>query len=333
MGETRFRNRRAVAVENDLLRVTVTVEGGHLAEILDKASGVNPLWEPPWPSIEPSTYNRAKHPEYGDDSESKLLAGILGHNLCADQFGPPSDEEAAAGMTVHGEASVVPYEVSSSGATLTASAILPEARLKFAREIKLDGRKLYITETFENLSAWDHAAGWTQHVTLGPPFVERGKTRMRAPIARSYSLDTGGEIPAETVTTYTKDLPAAGFATHLMDPSREDAFFLTHSPASNLVLGYIWKRSDFPWLGVWVENHSRQTPPWNGNTTTWGMEFGASPLPEGRHKMIDRGGLFGEQGFRWIPARSRVTVKYLAFLVPGASLPESPDELKIGIPA
>ena len=35
---------------DDDLRVTVLEEGGHIAEILDKRSGINPLWTPPWPS-------------------------------------------------------------------------------------------------------------------------------------------------------------------------------------------------------------------------------------------------------------------------------------------
>ncbi len=102
MAETTYRGRRAVTIENDALRVTVLEEGGHVAEIADKESGVNPLWTPPWPSIEPSTYDRARHPEYGADAESKLLSGIMGHNVCMDLFGGPSAEEAAAGMTVHG---------------------------------------------------------------------------------------------------------------------------------------------------------------------------------------------------------------------------------------
>src|SRR6185503_21245596 len=73
-----FRGRRAVQLENENLRLTVLVEGGHIAELLHKPSGINPLWTPPWPSIEPSTYDRSKHPEYGADSESKLLAGLMG---------------------------------------------------------------------------------------------------------------------------------------------------------------------------------------------------------------------------------------------------------------
>lgn len=81
MSEIRYRNRRAMALENEHLEVIVTFEGGHIAVIRDKATGVNPLWSPVWPTIEPSQYDPAQHPEYGLNSESKLLAGILGHDL------------------------------------------------------------------------------------------------------------------------------------------------------------------------------------------------------------------------------------------------------------
>src|SRR5579884_871689 len=119
MTEIRYRNRRAYQLEDEETRVTVTVEGGHLAEIFQKRARVNPLWTPPWPSIEPSTYDRAKHPEYGADAESKLLAGLMGHNLCLDLFGPPSPDEEAAGMTVHGEASIASYDISVNGNQMT----------------------------------------------------------------------------------------------------------------------------------------------------------------------------------------------------------------------
>jgi hypothetical protein len=111
----KFEGREAVQLENDQIRVTVLREGGHIAEVLHKASGVNPLWIPPWPSIEPSAYQAALHPEYGSDTESKLLCGIMGHNLCLDVFGPPSPEEAAAGLSVHGESSVISYHIDSDG--------------------------------------------------------------------------------------------------------------------------------------------------------------------------------------------------------------------------
>ena len=337
MSETTYRNRRAVTLENERLRVTVLVEGGHIAEVFDKETEVNPLWTPPWPSIEPSTYNLARHPEYGADSESKLLSGIMGHNLCLDLFGPPSEEEAAAGMTVHGEASVAPYAISVDGPQMAAKASLPVARLEFQRVIRLEGRSVRFSETLENVSNADYPVAWTQHVTLGPPFVARGETAFRAPVARSYSLDAEAEFvwphASRDLRTCDSAPSSAGFSAHLMDPAREVAFFIAHSPAFGLVFGYRWKRSDFPWLGVWEENHSRQQPPWNGRTLTWGMEFGASPLPESRRKMIGRNGMFGERGYRWIPARSTAKVEYTAFFAAAASIPERLEEIEIDVSA
>src|SRR5687768_14761425 len=63
--ETTFQGRRAVSIENDDLRVTVLPGGGHIAEVCDKASGINPLWTPPWTSIEPSRFDAGRHRDYG----------------------------------------------------------------------------------------------------------------------------------------------------------------------------------------------------------------------------------------------------------------------------
>ena len=345
MPETRYHGRRAFAIENDLLRVTVLVEGGHIAEIADKASGVNPLWTPPWPSIEPSTYDRAKHPEYGADAEAKLLCGIMGHNLCMDIFGGPSAEEAAAGMTVHGEASVAPYEITGGTQELTMHARFPASQLSFERRVRLRAgrRAVEIVETVGNLTATDRPIGWTQHVTLGPPFLERGVTQFRASATRSkvFEEDFGVDGYMKTgaifdwpnaprkdggnsdLRIYNSSERSSAFSTHLMDPHQTTAFFSAYSPKHRLALTYIWKQADFPWLGIWEENHSRTNPPWNGKTLTRGMEFGASPMPETRRKMIERGNLFGVPAFRWIPAKGSVHAEYWAKLEPAAQVPES----------
>jgi hypothetical protein len=108
-----------------------------------------------------------------------------------------------------------------------------------------------------------------------------------------------------------------------MDPHRNDAWFVAFSPRHKLAFGYAWKRTDFPWLGIWEENYSRHNPPWNGKSLTRGMEFGASPMPETRRAMIERGSLFGVPGFRWIPAKSRVSTDYCAFAAPATKVPEN----------
>ena len=343
MGWVSFHNRRAAQIENESVRLTVTAEGGHIAEILHKPSGLNPLWIPPWPSIEPSTWKVDKHPEYGADAESKLLSGIMGHNLCLDLFGAPSAEEAAAGMTVHGEASVVPYQISCSDRELHASCLLPAAQLQFERRIRLEGARVLITETVENLAMLDRPIGWTQHVTLGPPFLEKGVTEFRAPGTKARSLGADHDFAwplksrsggaSEDMRVLTNAPASGGFDSVLMDPEREQAFFFAFSPRTRVLFGYIWKRADFPWLGIWEENHSREHPPWNRRTLTRGMEFGASPVPESRRNMIDRRSMFGVPGYRWLPARTKAQVGYSAFITTADSIPESLQQLQVDVPA
>jgi hypothetical protein len=311
-----YLGRRAVQIENEFVRLTVTVEGGHIAEIVDKRSGVNPLWTPPWTSIEPSVYSAAQHPEYGASPEAKLLAGIMGHNTCLDLFGPPSAEEERAGVTVHGEASVLPYELHTTRAGLTAKCTLSVSQLAFERRFELDGRKILIAETVENLSALDRPIAWTEHVTLGPPFLECGVTQFRAPAA------------PKGFETYTDAAFSGGYTTHLLDASCERAWFFAYSPKSEILLGYVWRRSDFPWLGVWEENCSRKQPPWNGRTQARGMEFGVSPIPETRRAMIERQKLLDTACYRWLPARARLAANYYAAIAPAAAIPETIEEFE-----
>ena len=123
-----FRGRQAASLENDFLRVTVLKEGGHIAEVFDKRAGVSPLWIPHWTSIEPSAFGREHASQFGIGADAKLLAGIMGHNVCLDLFGGPSHEEALAGLTVHGEASVDRYEIAEFGGGLLLVRAAPTGR-------------------------------------------------------------------------------------------------------------------------------------------------------------------------------------------------------------
>jgi hypothetical protein len=344
MSQTKYRNRRSVRAENDIIRVTVTVEGGHVAEILHKPTGTNPLWTPSWPSIEPTSYDPQWHPEYGSDGEAKLLSGIMGHNLCLDLFGSPSPEELAAGIPVHGEAAVIPYDVSTTEDSILMSTTLPNAQLRFKRQLKVVNGMVLFSEALENLSASDRPIGWTEHVTLGSPFLELGQTQFRVSATHSMVIDSdfnGGKgmqkpgaqfewpwCPLKDGTisdlrVFTAEPVSGGFTAHLMDPTREQAFFLAWSPSSKVLIGYIWKRRDFPWLARWEENHLRTAPPWNGAGLACGMEFGLSPFVESRREMVARSKLFGTPTFGWIPAKSSVQVEYCAFVQTADSMPAS----------
>ncbi|MEP7362460.1 MAG: hypothetical protein ABI972_04325 [Acidobacteriota bacterium] len=329
--DTQFHGRRAAQLENDLVRVTVLGEGGHIAEVLHKESGVNPLWMPPWPTIEPGQFGPQHYATYGDNAEGRLLAGIMGHNLCLDIFGGPSAEESKAGLGVHGEGSVASCEFAREGETLVQRAELQLSRLGFERRLRLDGSTVLVEERVTNRNAHDWPTAWTQHVTMGEPFIEPGVTQFEVTAGRSKVFEgdfAGGLMEWQKpgaefdwpncpmVDGSTFDLRvypgvgrSAGYTTHLLEGG-PDAFFRAYSPRLGVKFGYQWKRSDFPWIGRWEENCLRTHAPWNGRTRTCGMEFGVSPMPESRREMIERGSLFGVRGYRWLPAGGVVTVPY-----------------------
>jgi hypothetical protein len=339
-----YHDRRGWILENDLISVVLLEDGGHIAAVIDQASGINPLWQPPWPSIEPSTFGVAHETLYGSGADARLLAGIMGHNLCLDIFGGPSDEEAAEGLTAHGEGSVTKYHIEGSAAAATMTATFPLALVTLQRQVELQGRWIRVRESVEHHGRVDRPIGWTQHVTLGPPYLERGTTVFRLSATRSKvfpgpfgpadDLEQGAEFdwplaPLKGKGEGTRDLRlcnaaavSSAYTAHLLDPALEDAYFVAYSPSVKLAFGYLWRRADFPWAGIWEENSSRAHTPWNGRTLTRAVEFGVSPFPESRREMVDRGRLFGERTFRWLPARARVAVEYWIVLEPADAIPE-----------
>jgi len=221
-------------------------------------------------------------------------------------------------------------------------AVLPEAQLRVERRIDLEDDHVHVREAVVNLAATDRPVGWTEHVTLGAPFLERGVTEFRVSATKSKVNESVFGADDYLVAGAVFDWPSAprldggtadlrrysaanassAFTTHLMDPAREHAYFAAFCPRAELAFGCVWRRADFPWMGMWEENHSRLQAPWNGHELTRGMEFGVSPFAESRRQMIERGRLFDVPTFRWIPAKTRVEVEYWMMLQPARQVPE-----------
>jgi hypothetical protein len=246
-------------------------------------------------------------------------------------------------LTAHGEGSVSSYRLTTSGEELTAKAEFPIAGLEFERHIRLRGRAVEVHERLKNVTNAERAIGWTQHVTLGPPFLARGVTEFRASATRSKTFESafgaddylepaaefawpmapGLDGRALDLRVFTDAKRSSAYTAHLMDQDRPTAFFAAFSPVFSLVFGYVWRSADFPWMGIWEENHSRLQSPWNGQTLTRGMEFGVSPMPETRQAMVNRGRMFGVPCFRSIAAGSSVNVEYCAIAQRADTIPES----------
>ena len=254
----------------------------------------------------------------------------MGHNLCLDLFGPPSPEEEAAGLGLHGEAGVVSWTISEIPNGLLCRCTLPYAQLEFERRISLLGNTVRFQERVTNSASVDRPIAWTEHVTLGPPFLESGRTQFLAstsglwPAGRLDSFP-GNSSPAQLNPAEPEILcnsdNSGGYAAYLMDESRPFSFFTAWSPTCRTAITYRWRTSDFPWLGVWDENRSRNHAPWSGQTLARGMEFGVSPFPETRRQMIDRHSLYNKPTYRWIPARSSLVTEYEATVCQADSIP------------
>jgi len=318
--------------------------GGQIADLMLKGVAVNPFWVPNWRTIEPWQYRPRDAGKYA----IKLLAGISGHNLCLGAFGDPSPEEAKAGLGCHGEAPVVRWRCLRKQAgrgrlVFSYGCELPIARMKFERTVTLirNSYVIRVRERIGNLASCDVPFTMCQHVTFGAPFVEPEVTvfDMSAAKSRTFPGVFGNPQRLKSDAAFTwpdgpglrgrVDLRTMGrnknsdYYVNLMNtawrgisPKREHAWFSAVNPKQGLLIAYVWRRCDFPWLGVWEENHARQTAPWNGDSLTRGMEFANTPFPVGLRKAVDRGAFQGQPTFRWLPARGHIIQDYAIIAVP-----------------
>jgi hypothetical protein len=355
--KTKWQGREAYTLSNGLIQMVNLTGGGHIAELrFAEGSGLpvlNPLWTPPWKTIEPLQYVARSHARrYGPLTEGKLLSGIAGHNICLDYFGPPSEAETAQGLSTHGEAPSLKWRKSGErlrgGQLCVALSLrLPEAGLEFSREIGMRAGEavVYLKETVTNQRKLDHFFHWTQHVTLGPPFVSAQDSRVFMSATKGITspdaygkqalLAFGKEFqwpfaPASAggEADLSRCLIRKGFgvvASLLADPSRDVQYVGALNTRERLLIAYCFRRADFPWVTIWEENCSREAPPWNGRSETRGLEFGSAPLPVTRREAFARGPLLGTPTFSTAPARGRLTASYIAFL---AGLPEGFSEVR-----
>lgn len=341
ISETRLNGRQGWRLDNDTIGLTMLKGGGHIASVvLNEKPDVNPMWTPVWQPLEPWQFKPRDKDRYG----LRLLAGICGHNLCLGWFGDPSPEEARAGMETHGEAPVARWKATRKTASqrslaLSCACELPVAQMTFERTLKTrkGSNIVSVTEKIRNTSRRDLPFTMCQHVTLGPPFLEKGVTVFDMPATEAHTFpgpfgpvqrlrpDTAFTWPVgpgprgrkvDMRTIGTRDETSSDFSAQLMDPAREDAWFSALNPRLGVLIAYIWKRADFPWIGNWEENYARKEAPWAGKSLTRGMEFTNTPFPIGLRRAVDMATFHNQPTYRWLPARSAVTVEYAIVIKP-----------------
>ena len=193
----------------------------------------------------------------------------------------------------------------------------------------------YFRETVENEKKADHFFHWTQHITLGLPFLSPDDAQVSIPgtkgITYPHGYDEGRALLASNEEFNWPNAPlleggkvdlrrpflrqGLGFVVAvLLDKKKSVGFVAAVNPKLGLLIAYCFKRRDFPWVALWEENMGIAASPWKQRTRARGLEFSTTPLPVLRRDAFLSGRLFDEPTMTCVPAKSRKTVHYLALL-------------------
>ncbi|MCX6629497.1 MAG: twin-arginine translocation signal domain-containing protein [Candidatus Solibacter sp.] len=318
----------SLALSNDRLKMTVLLRGATVADLVlaDDTEKLSPLWNPV-----------RMNSELGREAQP---SSSVGHFVCVDGFGGVSPEERAAGLPNHGEAHLQEFRSQSrkQGAVseLTLTATLPVMQENFTRTFQVvDGENVvYVESTLENLLGFDRPVQWAEHVTVGSPFLESGVTVFDLSGVRSQtrpyqqSTNSAGTMrrlvsgqdfqrPLAPVLDGRKvdmrTTPAApNYLDHtatLLDPSREFGWTTALNLKRRLLLGYVFRRAEYPWLQTWGNYPST-------GKLARGMEFSTQPYDLPRRETAANGPMFDTPTFRWLPAKSKIQTRFLFFYAP-----------------
>ena len=320
---TVFEDRPALVLANDKVELTVITEGGAMAQIVlaaDKEK-INPLWNPYWIAR-----------QAGLKPPANLYRG---HFVCIDGFGPVSPEERAAGLPMHGEAYLLPWKLQSqqkTGGTLSAafSVSLPIAQEAFTRTFHVvDGENIvWIDSTVTSLLGFDRPVFWGEHATISAPFLEPGKVAVDMPASRSktkaYPTQANSQRQLQSFVDFAWPMApttdgqqfdvrtapmkpnSLDHTTTLLDPSRRLAYVTALHLDKRLLIGWVFRRDEFPWVQTWLSNPGPAR-------MTRGLEFSTQPFDLTRAEVLKNGPLFDSPVLRILPAKSTLTSSFLMF--------------------
>ncbi len=316
LSDPNLKDRTLVKLENMNSMVVVDLGGGSIVDFHLKEHELNPL-----------TWN---YPDEGDTDPRSM-----GHFICLDRWGAASKAETAKGMPWHGEASKVNWQilqapVSKNGEVYSEMLCeLPVAGLTLKRSLILDEKEavLTVTETITNVNKLGRIFNVVQHATFGPPFLDESvvfDTKVKKGFAQ------GGEMPnpEEPVFYWPKavfrgslvdfrslsaDNADPGVISFILNNDDEYGWATACNASKGLMIGYIWKTAEYPWLNMW-RNLS------NGRPAAFAFEFGTTGLHQPYSVLVEKEKIFDHKLYEYIDADETIVKSYTAFL---ARIPEN----------
>jgi hypothetical protein len=99
----------------------------------------------------------------------------------------------------------------------------------------------------------------------------------------------------------------SGHTTTLMDPSRKLAFVTILNKSRNYLLGYVFRREEYPW----VQGYYAVSSDWMGR----GVEFATQPFDLPHRDMVELNRMDDTPVYRWLPAKGKISSRFLMFWV------------------
>ena len=303
--ETLFNGRPSLILEGKAARLVVDLGGGSLVDFRLSGHSINPL--------------------QFDPRESAVLKP-LGHFLCLDRWGAPTEAEERNGMFFHGEASRVEWRVlkkpARKGDAVEAamSALLPMAGLEVVRTIRLSdsSASCAVSERVTNRNKLGRIYNMVQHPTIGPPFLDED-TLVDSNARKGFMQTSPFPNPEEPAVFWPQALKDGQALTlrRLREDSDPNVVSFTFdgdlgwvtasSPSQGLLIGYLWSTSEYPWFNAW--RHSE-----NGKPQWRGLEFGTTGLHQPFPILVEKGRIFDRPLYVHLDTGQSTVRSYLAFL-------------------
>ena len=343
VSKTELHGREAFRLENDKIQVSMLTGGGYIGEVRlkspDTNKSINPMRVPHYKTIDPQDYNPEQHDvPYGGAGDRKVMASYMGHFLCFPYLGGTNSKfERDIGYEAHGEAAIVRWNIEGkqaedNKASIVASTNLKMSKYRINRRLTLakDQMVVLVEEEVENLETFDRPYQWVQHVTFGGPFVDYNKNFVDAPVA-NYIFDADQNNPDNNNTVewpmvkmqdgtsfdagiFSKDTGEGDYNAWLLDPNRKHSWFIMYNSEYNVLIGYVFPKEDYPWIGDWQENGFKKHMPWDGKAVARGILIGTSPFTSGVKRSIERGPILDIETYAWIGAHQNKKQSYLIFI-------------------
>lgn len=299
-------------LNNGLVSLSINTIGGAYTDFHFNKSGINPL---SW-----------KLTQNDMPANNKSGAPFQGQFLCLGRWGSPTPGEIKAGVPHNGEPSRDKWNVQSFDAlNLKMSCEAPLDGLAITRTVEMDKKASVwqVEESVKNTFCVGRIYNIVQHATLGPPFLSSStivNSNAGDGFLQEYCYPDPNKLayrwPLGIIDSTKAPLNLESskgkvnyVSTHIFDENIKYGWITAASPDQSLLIGYVWKTAEYPWLNVW--HYSK-----DGVPIAKGLEFGTTGIGKSYKELLESNTFFkGHASYEYIDATESKDKSYICFMI------------------